>query len=62
LNNLRNARTVWGEQSPQYLICKNTAEMYLQNLSPGSTSNEGDGIMEKMQSLALSENSNEKQR
>jgi len=36
--------------------------MYLQNLSPGSTSNEGDGIIEKMQSLALSENSNEKQR
>lgn len=50
--NLRNAKNTWGESSQQYFICKNTAEIYLQDTATISVGLEED-IITKMESMVL---------
>ncbi len=52
--NLRNAKNSWGEDSQQFIICKNTAEIYLQSTSTTVVSAVPDeDIVTKMESMIL---------
>ena len=44
---------VWGKDSAQYHICKQTVETYLENLAVVIESRESDGLVERMDSLVL---------